>query len=61
MAEPDPVLTIAEVAKLVGRNYYTVRDWLVADPQLLVGTKRGGRWYIRASAVEEFLRPDRAA
>lgn len=51
----DAVLSVREVAQIVDRNYYTVRNWLVADPQVLRGTKRGGRWYIRRSAVKEFL------
>lgn len=62
MSTPDVPLSVHEVAKIVNRNYYTVRAWLVADPQILRGTKRGGRWYIRRSAVEEFLgTDDRAA
>lgn len=60
-ADPDPVLSLHEVADLVGRHYLTVRRWLAADPQLLRGTKRGNRWYIRRSAVEEFLGADTAA
>lgn len=51
----DPVLTIYDVAAETGRHYRTVREWLVADPPLLRGTKRGNRWYIRRSALDEFL------
>ncbi len=56
--EPDPVLTIDDVADATGRHYRTVRSWLVADPQRLRGVKRGNRWYIRRSALKEFLDGD---
>lgn len=59
----DPVLSVYEVAAETGRHYRTVLGWLTADPQLLRGVKRGRRWYIRRSALTEFLDgpTDRAA
>lgn len=51
----DPVLSVYEVAAETGRHYRTVLAWLNADPQLLRGVKRGRCWYIRRSALTEFL------
>lgn len=52
----DCVLNPHEVAQILGRHYETILD-MVHDGRL-AGTKRGGRVYIRESAVEAFLDPD---
>jgi excisionase family DNA binding protein len=54
----DPVLSPHEVAEQLRKSYETVVRYLRRGE--LRGVKRGNCWYIRASAVEDFLRPDAA-
>lgn len=53
----DPVLTLHEVAAEIGVHYQTARDYVLAGE--LKAAKRGNRWFIRRSWVEEFLSPTR--
>ncbi len=55
----DPVLNPHEVAEELGRNYETILAMLVRGD--LAGVKRGRRWYVRRSAVDDFLDPSRVA
>ncbi len=56
MSDPDPVLTPHDVADILRRDYETVLDALNSGD--LLGAKKRGRWYIRSSAVDDFLRPN---
>jgi excisionase family DNA binding protein len=51
----DPVLTAHQVADEIGVHYQTLRKYIL-DGQLKAA-KRGNRWFIRRSWVEEFLAP----
>lgn len=56
MPEPsqhDPVLDPHEVAAELRRTYPTVLTYLRSGE--LRGVKRGSRWYVRRSALNEFL------
>jgi excisionase family DNA binding protein len=55
----DPVLTPHEVADELRVNYETLLDYL--HDGRLRGVKRGRRWFIRRSAVDEFLTPGASA
>lgn len=52
----DPVLSPYEVADELRRNYETVLRMIKRGE--LRAVKRGGRFYIRRSALEAFLDPD---
>lgn len=54
----DPVLTAREVAEELGVHYQTLRSYII-DGQLQA-VKRGNRWFIRRSWVDEFLAPTQA-
>ena len=56
VAGADPVLTPHEVADELKVHYETVLDYLRGGQ--IRGVKRGRRWFVRRSAVEEFLTPD---
>jgi excisionase family DNA binding protein len=53
----DPVLTAHEVAEEIGVHYQTVRVYIRTGE--LKAAKRGNRWFIRRSWLEEFLAPTR--
>lgn len=55
MTETDPVLDPHEVAAELRRTYPTVLTYLRSGE--LRGVKRGSRWYVRRSALNEFLKP----
>jgi excisionase family DNA binding protein len=57
MSTADPVLTIREAAEELRRNYKTVLR-LVKTGEL-AAVKRGGRYYVRRSAIDTFLTPPR--
>lgn len=54
----DPVLSAHEVAAELRRTYPIVCCYLRSGA--LAGVKRGGRWYVRRSALDAFLSPERA-
>ncbi len=56
MTAHDPVLSPREVAQVLDRHYETVVRLIRRGE--LPAAKRGGRYYIRRSALEEFLNPD---
>lgn len=49
------VLTARETAEVLGIHYQVVIEHLARGD--LVGVKRGNRWYIRRTAVDDFLDP----
>ena len=51
----DPVYTAHQVAAELGVHYQTLRKYILAGQ--LKAAKRGNRWFIRRSWVEEFLAP----
>jgi excisionase family DNA binding protein len=53
----DPVLYIEEVAVELRQHYQTVRRHIRTGR--LRATKQGGRWFVRRSALDAFLRGDR--
>jgi len=54
----DPVLTAHQVADELGVHYQTVRGYILRGE--LRAAKRGNRWFIRRSWLEEFLAPTAA-
>ncbi len=52
----DPVLSPREVSQQLGRHYKTIIGYWHRG--LIEGVKRGGRVYIRQSAVDAFLADD---
>jgi len=58
-----PILTVAEVARLVGRSDYTVRRW-IAEGQLaatrVLGTGPVGRLLVRRDDLDRLLAAGRA-
>lgn len=61
MTEPDPVLTLHDVAEELGRCYHTVLRYVrTPEESGLHGTKQVGRWYVRRSALDAFLDADPA-
>lgn len=57
-AATDPVITAHEAAEEIGVAYCTVLDYLRSG--VLVGVKRGNRWYVRRSRLDQFLEPETA-
>jgi excisionase family DNA binding protein len=53
MSDVTEVLSINQVAEILGVNRRTVERAIREDE--LRAVKRGGRWYIRAQALEDFL------
>lgn len=51
----DPVLTAHQVAEEIGVHYQTLRKYILGGQ--LKAAKRGNRWFIRRSWLEEFLTP----
>ena len=49
----DPVLTVREVAELLGVSYRTVLRRI--DDGSLRAVRRGGRFFVRQSWIDEFL------
>jgi excisionase family DNA binding protein len=52
----DPVLSLQDVASELHLSRRTLERYL--RDSVIRGVKRGGRWYIRRSAVNAFLDPD---
>ena len=51
------VYTTDEVALILRRADETIREWLRAG--IIVGVKRGGRWYITESELQRVMTPQR--
>ena len=53
---PDPLLTLPQAGRLVGKSQMTMYRWLANGDLNGIAIKLGRRWYVRRHALEELLR-----